>query len=451
MHISIKRGLNIPIQACPSEHVEKLAACKTITLCLENLQGPKGLKALVKEGDRIRLGEPIAEDKEFPGRMIVAPASGLIKELMRGQRRVLQAISIEADPQAQALHLAPITPKSIDREKLINAMLLRGLFTHIRQRPFNTLANPTLIPRSIFVKALESAPYVPQPDTHVSLYPQAFQAGLDFLKCLTPGAVHLVHRTDSCEVITKATGVEHHTVQGPHPSANASVHIHQIDPIEKLEDTIWTLTAWDVLVIGFTLSKGTYFNERIVAIAGEGVLAPKRRLVQTQVGATLADLLQDATCTGSLRFVSGDPLIGIQKSLIESLSLEHSCVSVLKENESREFLHFFRPGFNKYTASGAYLSGHLSGKLFSFTTSQHGEERAFIDAEVYDRVMPMRIPTLNLVKSVLCEDFERAQELGLLEVDAEDFALATFVCPSKIEMVQIMKEGLSKYAMELLQ
>jgi Na+-transporting NADH:ubiquinone oxidoreductase subunit A len=451
MDIVINKGLDIPFHSKAGTSIETCQVSKA-ALTFDTFLTPKGIKLLVKVGDNVALGQPLAQDKDGSERLFVSPISGSVCEIRRGARRSLEAIVVAAEP-LPALKHRPLSPAKITREDLVSEMLQRGLFAHIRQRPFNKLADPHKKPKSIFIKALESAPLGFHPEEQVQSHAEAFQNGLDFLKLLTDGSLHLVHEVQTCKAISQAKQVVHHTISGPHPRSLPSVHIHHIDPIQTPSDIVWTLTAWDVLVIGYTLTQGIYFNQRLVAVGGPGFVEAKRTHIQTVTGAYIGELVFDRLShakEGEKRIISGDPLTGKAVGLDDFLHFSHSSLVALTESSSREFLHFFRPGFHKYTASGAYLSHWMPAAAhFQFNTQLHGEPRAFIDGEIYERVMPMRIPTIHLVKAAIADDLESCMELGLLEVDGEDFALATFVCPSKVEMVEIMKEAIIRFGEQL--
>lgn len=327
-------------------------------------------------------------------------------------------------------------------------------FAHIRSRPFNQLANPEKLPRSIFVKAIESAPFAPPAELVVEGYEKEFQAGLDALAKLTSGPVHLVHHKDSTSrAFTDAKNVQKHTAEGPHPIGTFSVFIHELDPIKTTEDTIWTVTAQDVIIIGHLLQTGEYLTDRVVSIAGPGIISERIGYYKVRAGYPVEALISNRIRKGRVRLVSGDPLMGQKVEAEDFLGFYHNTFCAIPENFAREFLHFFRLGANKYSFSRSYLSGHLShdSREYDFTTNLHGEHRPFIEPSLYDMVTPLPISTMLLVKSVMAEDYDLAEELGFLEVDSEDFALQTFVCPSKIEMTEIIKQGLAAHAAEVLE
>ena len=462
VHIKITKGLDIPISRKPTGTVtpfvpggesSPLTKPRYIALNLDPFVGTR-FKLHAKTDDVVKIGQPIVEDKLIEGRMFASPAGGVIREVRRGLKRRLIDMVIEVDEEEKAHELPPLDLEKASREELIKKLMEGGLFSHIRQRPFNILANPKKTPRSIFVKALESAPFVPSPELQVEGNEEDFQNGLNALAKLTSGKVHLIHRKGTaCRPFTEAKNVEIHTVEGPHPVANPSLHIQQIDPIRTPEDVIWTVNVHDVIVMGHLLRTGRYFIDRVISIAGPGILPNRTGYYKVRAGYPVEALISDRIRKGLVRFISGDPLMGQKVENEDFLGFFHFAFCAIPENITREFLHFFWLGINKYSFSKAYISGHLTteDREYDFTTNLHGEERAFVDGSLYDKVMPLDVSTMSLVKAVMAEDYDLAEVLGLLEVDAEDFALPTFVCPSKMEMTEIIKNGLQIHASEVLE
>lgn len=460
-HIKITKGLDIPIKGKP-EGIPKLlvasgeahALKNPVQIALDfNPFEDLRFKLLVQVGEKVKLGQPLAEDKDTPGRYFVSPAGGVVREIRRGLKRRLLDIVVETSNHEEVKKHPLLSLNTASREELVGALMTGGLFARIRQRPFNFLANPQQIPRSIFVKAVESAPFTPPPDMQVKGYEKEFQEGLKTLAKLTNGAVHLIYQKDNLEpAFFNAEGVQKHTVEGPHPIGNVSLHIQHIDPIYSPQDVIWTLDVHTVVAIGYFLLRGEYLVNRVISIAGTGILEGKTGFFQVREGFPISSLIAGRVAKGVVRFISGNPLNGRQVSAEDFLGYYDYVFCAIPENIKREFMHFFRLGIDKYTFSKTYLSGHLdnSQREYDFTTSQHGEERAFIDSTLYDKVNPLSVSIMHLVKAVLAEDYDLAVELGLLEVDAEDFDLATFVDPSKIEMNQIIRQGLKRYAADIL-
>lgn len=461
-HIKISKGLDIPIkgkpnatlfQGIPAVESSPLPFPNEISLNLAQFDDIK-FRLLVKQDDVVKLGQPLAEDKSSPGRMFVSPAAGVIKEIRRGLKRVLLDIVIGVSQQEESVKLAPLDPASAPSEAIIERFKEGGAFAHIRLRPFNLLANPDKKPRDIFVKGVETAPFAPPAELQVLGHEKAFQAGLTALSRLTTGNVHLVYSKNSpLKAFTEAQHVQKHTVEGPHPSGNTSVHIQNIAPIRSADENVWTLSTHDVIVAGYLLTEGRYHPEKIISIAGPAILPGKSGYFKAREGYPISGLVSGRIEKGVLRLISGDPLMGHKVTVQDFLGFGDDVFCVIVENTSREFLHFMRLGSSKYTFSGAYMTGHLNNKdqEYEFTTNQHGEHRAFIDSTLYEKVNPLDIPTMLLVKAIMAEDFDLAEKYGLLEVIPEDFALPTFVCPSKMEMTEIVKKGLKQYAKEILQ
>lgn len=460
VHIKISKGLDIPIKGLPEGVIKPLilgglayqAAPAQVALDLKVFEEIK-FRLLIKVGDSVKIGQPLAEDKETPGRMFVSPAAGIVSDVRRGLKRSLKDIVIEVANQESFQEFGSVDPKSAATEEIVKCLLEGGCFAAIRSRPFNLLADPKNFPRSIFVKAIESAPFTPPAEMQVLGYEDEFAAGLIALGRLVEGAIHLVYRKgSSCKAFSEAVGVQKHTAEGPHPIANASLHIQKIDPIRSVDDLIWTLTAYDVVSIGHLLIRGRCLVERVLGIAGPGILSERTGYFKVRNGSPISSFISGRIQKGKLRFISGDPLMGKKVNSEDFLGFYDTVFSVIPENIDREFLHFMGLGMDKYSFSRAYLSGHFDNKKreYSFTTNQHGEHRPFIDSSLYDKVMPLDVPTMLLVKAIMAEDFDVAEALGLLEVDSEDFALPTFVCPSKMEMTEIVKRGLKQYAKEVL-
>ncbi len=457
VHIKIRQGLDLPLPSKPLGQPQSLILKESEALpsqaialnlaCFETVK----FKILVRIGDKVKVGQQLAEDKECAGRYFVSPAGGVIREIRRGVKRQLLDIVIEVSPEEEYELHPHVDLQRVSRAELVEKLKLGGLFAHIRQRPFNLLAHPDKKPKSIFIRAVESCPFAPPPEFQIEGFEKEFECGLKALTALTDGQVHLVTRQKSI-FLKLGQGAQLHTIEGPHPMANASIHIAAIDPILSAEEIVWTLSSLDVTAIGFFLMHGKYFTPRIVAVAGSGILDGKTGFFKVRAGYPIKELVADRLQKGTVRLISGSPLTGSTVTSGDFLGFDDTILSAICENSDRQFLHFFRLGADKFTFTGTYLSGHVdpAKRTYQFTTNQHGEGRPFIDGSVYDRVMPLNISTMHLVKAILAEDFDLAIELGLLEVDAEDFALPAFICPSKIELMQIVKEGLRRCATEQL-
>lgn len=460
--IKISKGLDIPIAGKPiadpqylrtSGDAETRDSPKQLALNVEEFDLKFHL--LAKIGDRVKLGEPILQDKKHPGCLFVSPGGGILSDIQRGAKRSLRTIVIDLDTHEESFSFAPLDPERASREELLERLQQAGMFSKIRKRPFDLLADPdgAKAPRAIFVKAIETAPFVPPAELQVHSYESHFQKGLTALSKMTSGAVHFVYKANStCQAFINAKQVQKHTVEGPHPAGNVSLHIQEISPIQGPHDIIWVLNAHDVTSIGHLLTEGKIRNDRIVSIAGPGILPDRTGYFRLREGYPIAGLISGRLGKGPMRLISGNPLMGHQVEQEGFLGFSDDVFCVIPENTEREFLHFFRLGTNKYSFSRAYLTGHLNNthREYEFTTNQHGEHRPFIDSSLYDKVQPLNISTLLLVKAIMAEDYESAEQLGLFDIAPEDFALPTFVCPSKMEMVDIVQRGLLRYIQDLM-
>ncbi|MCB1213628.1 MAG: Na(+)-translocating NADH-quinone reductase subunit A [Chlamydiia bacterium] len=449
VHIKVKKGCNIPLGKPLPEKIGELPLPDLLAVNVAPFEETK-FRLLVKSGDRVKIGEPLLEVKG-EGSVFVSSGSGTVKEVRRGLKRRLIDVVIQRDADEEMVDSESLELSKASRDQLLDYLKRKGLFVYLRQRPFDIPAQSNKTPRAIFVKAVETAPFVPPAELQVKGYEEDFAIGLEALKKLTDGEVHLVYESHSSFApFTQAKGVQRHTVEGPHPAANVSVHIQKISPIRNVEEVIWTVTALDVTRIGHQIRTGAPRIDRVVAISGPGVIGEKQGFFRVRDGYPVGGLVNGRISEENLRYISGDLLTGTRVERDDYLGFFHTAFQVLPEGESRELLHFFRLGIDKFTASKTYFSGFFKKSSYPFTTNQHGEERAFVTGTPYDEVMPLDVPTMLLVKAVMAEDYDLAEELGLLEVAPEDFALPTFVCPSKIEMVEIIKTGLSAHAKEVL-
>lgn len=440
MHLHSKKGLSIPITG-NLDSLEILEEKSTTShIALDLTPFTIRIRLLVKKGSEVLLGEPIAEERDFPERKFVSPAGGVITNVVRGEKRKPLYVVIKVSQEEEIYKHAQIDIEKSSIEEILAVFLENGIFTKIHQRPYNILASPKRMPQAIFIAGASSAPYTPSPILQTIGYENWFQAGLTLLARIAP--VHITHNTKKT-FFPQTANVHQHTLAGPHPIANISFAIYHINPIIKLTDLVWTLHVYDVVNIGKLALEGAVHCSKVIGICGDGIRSECRTLLRLRDGSRIDHICKKRLGEGNIRIISGDPLMGRQVTQEDFLGMFHYVVCAIYEREKkRKLFSFLRLGRETFTATRAYLSGFYRNRSYHFTTNQHGETRAFVEASIYDRVMPMRIPTMHLIKAILIEDFELAEELGLLEVAEEDFALAAFICPSKIDMVEIVKKGL---------
>lgn len=439
MHLHTKKGLNIPIKGNPT-NVDIQEASVSSHIGLDLTPFIPTIRLLVKKGDKVLRGEAIAEEREFPERKFISPAAGLVTEIIRGEKRRPLYIVIQVSKKEKEYKHKIINSKKSTIEEILSLFLKSGIFTKIYQRPYNILASPKRLPQAIFVIATASAPYVPSPLLHIVGYEEWFQMGLTLLSRIAP--VHITHNAKN-PFFPPIANVYQHSLSGLHPVANASFAIYHINPIITATDLVWTIQASDVIGIGKLALHGILHYSRIISVAGEGIRPECRTFLRVREGVNIGHIVHNRLEKGNIRIISGDPLMGRQVTEKDFLGMFHYVICAIYErSKERKMFSFFRIGKQNFTATRVYLSGFYRKRDYSFTTNQHGEERAFVDSSLYDKVMPMRIPTMHLIKAILIRDFELAERLGLLEIAEEDFALPAFICPSKIDMVQIVRNGL---------
>lgn len=439
LDIKIKRGLDIRLVGEAEKVTENLAASETYAIKPTDFTGLTP-KLMAREGDEVKAGSPLFYSKDDNRVVITSPVSGEVVEVIRGAKRKIMGVKVLADKQTNYLDFGKADPSSLSGEEVKEKLLKSGVWSYIRQRPYNVIANPDDQPKAVVVSAFDSSPLAPDYDYVIEGQGDAFQAGLNALAKLTTGKVHLNVRQSASSVFTGAKGVQVNKVSGPHPAGNVGVQIHHIDPIGKGEK-VWVVSVQDVVIIGKLFLEGKYDATKVLALTGSQVKSPKYyRLVQ---GATVKSLVADKTEGDHNRIISGNVLTGDKVSLDDYLGFYHSQVTVIPEGDEPEFMGWLAPGFDKFSASRTFFTWLTpSSKKFKLDTGLHGEERAFVMSGEYERVLPMDIYPVQLLKASLANDIELMEGLGIYEVDEEDFALCEYVCTSKIEVQSILREGL---------
>lgn len=447
-YIKIKKGLNIKLAGEADKTFSNIALPETFALKLSDFIDVLP-KVLVKQGDEVQAGTPLFYDKNNEAIRFCSPVSGEVIEIIRGEKRKILEVKILADKIINYVNFSKANPKDLSRENIIEALLSSGIWPLIRQRPFGVIANPEEKPKSIFISAFDSNPLAPDNDFIMGEDGGNFQTGLDALQKLTDGKVHLnIHadRTQST-VFTGAKGVEINKFSGPHPAGNAGVQIHHIDPVNKGE-SVWCLNAQDVLIVGRLFNQGRFDPSRVIALTGSQVKSPK--YYKTVVGGAVKNILAEGGLKeGTNRIISGNVLTGQEISEDGYLGFYDYQITVIPEGDEPEFMGWITPGLNKFSMSRSFFSWLTPNKKYELNTNLHGEERPFVVTGQYEKVFPMDIYPVHLLKAVLIEDIELMENLGIYEVVEEDFALCEFVCTSKIESQDIIRRGLDLIRKEM--
>lgn len=445
--IKIRRGLDLPIAGSPNQSIEDGPQVRQVALIGFDYHGMKPTMA-VQVGDKVKLGQELFSDKKIPGVIYTSPASGTVSAINRGDQRVFHSIviDVEGDDAIEFAKYSAADLAGLSRESVQKNLMQSGLWTALRTRPYSKAPALDSKPSSIFVQAMDTNPLAANPQVVIAARKEAFASGLTVLSRLTDGKV-FVCQAEGAELPKGQGGnISVETFAGVHPAGNSGTHIHFLDPVSATK-TVWTIGYQDVIAVGELFTTGKLNVERVVALAGPQVERP--RLVRTRIGANLNDLIQGQTKAGENRVISGSVFGGRRShGNLNFLGRFHNQVSVLLEGREREMLHYLRAGTNKFSVLGIYLSKLMPSKSFNFTTSTNGSERAMVPVGSYEKVMPLDILPTQLLRSLIVGDTEMAQKLGCLELDEEDLALCTFVCPGKYEYGPILRNNLTRIEQE---
>ncbi|NIF36915.1 Na(+)-translocating NADH-quinone reductase subunit A [Enterobacter sp. Tr-810] len=443
----IRKGLDLPIAGVPEQHVSQAPHIRHVAILGADYIGMRP-SMLVQEGERVIKGQALFEDKKNPGVMFTAPASGTVVAINRGERRVLQSvvIRIEGNEQREFARFDVADLATLKREVVQTQLLESGLWTAFRTRPFSKSPVPGSVPAAIFVTAIDTNPLSADPQPLIFAQRKAFDAGLTLLTRLTTGKVHVCQGSGGKLGGHPQGQVTFNEFAGPHPAGLAGTHIHFLEPV-SLTKQVWHLNYQDVIAIGKLFTEGELCSERVIAIGGPQAVNP--RLVRTLLGADISELLSGEAKEGENRLISGSVLSGRQATGAQAfLGRFHLQVSLVQEGREKELFGWVLPGADKFSVTRTTLGHFLRHKLFNFSTSTHGGERAMVPIGNYERVMPLDILPTLLLRDLLAGDSDSAQALGCLELDEEDLALCTYVCPGKYEYGPVLREVLTRIEQE---
>jgi Na+-transporting NADH:ubiquinone oxidoreductase subunit A len=440
-YIKIKRGLNLKLIGEAVKSVKDMPLGEIFAIKPNNFINLTP-KLLVKVGDVVFAGTPLFYNKNNKAIKVSSPVSGEVIDILRGAKRVILEIKILADRKVKYAPFLKSNLNDLNREEVVEKLLSCGAWPFIRQRPYGVIADPSESPKSIFISAFDSNPMAPDNDFIMSGKEIDFQTGLDTLKKLTNGKVHLNVRSNPtpAAVFSNAKGVQINKVSGPHPAGNIGVQIHHIDPVNKGE-AVWYINPQDVLIIGKLFNEGKFDATRTIALTGSQIDKPK--YYKTIVGCSIKNIIADGGLKKEEnRIISGNILTGSQISADGFLGFYDSQITAIPEGHEFEFMGWLALGLNKFSMSRTFFSWLTPDKKYDLNTNMHGEERPFVMTGQYEKVFPMDIYPVLLLKSILIEDIDMMEKLGIYEVTEEDFALCEFVCTSKIKSQDIIRSGL---------
>ncbi|MTB50575.1 Na(+)-translocating NADH-quinone reductase subunit A [Lewinella sp. W8] len=437
--VTLKKGYDIPLEGEPAGSVDDTLNVTRFAVNPPDYYGLMPIpKMEVEVGDAVKAGDVIFFDKKLNRIKFAAPVSGEVIAINRGLKRSIAEVVILADKE-QTSRKYDLPAADASRADLVDFLLDSGAWPVFRQRPYNVVADPDVVPRDIFVSTFSTAPLAADLKLSIAGREEEFQTGIDVLNRLTDGLVYLGldGREPAPTAFSAVANAEKRYFRGAHPAGNVGVQIHHIHPAGPGENTVWTVDVNGVLLLGELFKNGRYSTERVIALSGAPLSQPRH--VRTHAGANLGELLQDDSLTDNVRILSGDVLTGTQKGSEGFLEFYRSQVTVLEEGNEAEIFGWLLP--LKPRASISPTIPTLS--KFEATTNTHGEKRAFVVNNDYEQVMPMDIYTQQLMKSIMVNDFESMEGLGIYELVEEDVALAEFACVSKQPLQQILREGLN--------
>lgn len=450
----IKRGLDLPITGAPKQVIESGPAITRVALIADDYPLMKP-RMHVSEGDEVKCGQVLFEDRKATGVVFTAPGAGRVVAVNRGARRVLQSVVIELSEAAlkgqdEHVEFDAYTGEELDEKGLRALLAESGLWSALRARPFSRVPSSDETCKAIFVTAIDTHPLAADPAKVLAGNEAHFKAGLEALTKLTEGKVFLCKAPGAN--IPTAAGVQVEEFQGKHPAGLAGTHIHTLYPVDR-ERIVWHIGYQDVVGIGALVETGKLRTERVVAIGGPTVKNP--RLLRTRLGASTTELLDGELNDVEHRVISGSVFGGRTAGgeIWGFVGRYDNQISSLREGRERVFFGWLRPGFDKFSTVRAFASRWFGGgdkkERFEFTTSTNGSHRAMVPIGMFERVMPLDIMPTFLLRALVVDDVETAETLGCLELAEEDLALCSFVSPGKEDfgvalrrnLTEIWKEG----------
>jgi Na+-transporting NADH:ubiquinone oxidoreductase subunit A len=439
--ISLTKGLDIPISGSPEQKIRAANLVRQVALIGDDYIGMKPTM-LVKPGDRVTVGQKLFTDKKNAGIIFTSPGCGTVNSVNRGDRRKFESIIIDLDGEDTVTFCEPTDkPEELEPQAIRELLINSGLWTTLRTRPYGKTPAIDSEPVSLFITATETSPLAADPTVIINEYQAAYQLGLRILRRLVAAPIHYCTGADQLQPFEEIEGLEYWSFQGPHPAGLPSTHIHFIDPVHE-NKTVWHIGYQDVIDIGHLLMTGQLLTERVVALAGPGVLQPS--LIKTRIGASLKNLCRQELSLDELRVISGSVLSGREANgNFLFLGRFHNQISVIEDSSGRSIFNWLLPGKGRFSIRPVFSSAYFKNLKFPMNTAVWGGQRAIYPLGTYDEVMPLDIIATSLLKSISAGDTEKSKALGALELIEDDLGLCGFVCPGKNEFGPVLREVLT--------
>lgn len=448
-NIDLKKGLDIPISGIAALKTKKTVVPDVVALKPTDFKGLMP-RLMVREGDKVVAGSPILADKKFPDILLTSPVSGTVAEIVRGEKRKLLEIRIKTDEKQESLDFGAKEVEELSEAQIKEALLKSGLWLTLVQRPYGILADPAMKPKAIFISSFNTAPLAADTDFTLADGFQYVQTGVDALAKLTDGGVHLSLFADTClsSPFHKIENVITHVFSGKHPAGNVGIQISHISPIKKGE-TVWTISPMFLAAIGKFFSTGKLNLSRKVAVTGPAAKEPA--YIEAVPGIPMKDISEFYDNSAKdIRFISGNVLSGDSIGEEGYLGFFADQITLINEGNHTELLGWAKPFRTKvFSTSRTYFSWLTPKKKYTMDTNLHGGPRAFVMSDVYGKVLPMDIFPVYLVKACMAQDIDKMEEYGIYEVLPEDLALCEYVDPSKINIQDVISQGIDLMIKEM--
>ncbi|HPS28046.1 MAG TPA: Na(+)-translocating NADH-quinone reductase subunit A [Bacteroidales bacterium] len=444
--IKIKKGLDIPMKGSAANVTGAFSIPEYVAIKPADFNNVLP-RLMVMPGDRIKAGSPLFKNKYDEQIVFTSPVSGVVMEPVRGAKRLIMEIPVQADKEIIYEDFGSHDISSMNAGEIRLLLIKSGLWTYIRQRPYDNIPSVDATPRDIFVSTFDTSPLAPDYNYILKEKLAYFQVGVDALAKLNKGKIHLgLDASIDANIFSSVKNAELHYFKGPHPTGNVSVQIHHIRPINKGE-TVWYLNPQDVAMIGKLFVDGIYDARRTIALSGPEAREPMYQ--EVVIGSKLKSIVEGQAKQHRLRVISGNVLTGDNVSAEGYSGYYHHQLTFITEGDYYELIGWAMPGFKKFSNSRVFFSWLFPGKKYDFDTNYHGGQRPLVMSGQYEKVFPFDILPVYLIKAILAQDIDKMEQLGIYEVAPEDVALCDYVCTSKTEVQQIVREGLELLRKEM--
>ena len=437
--IKLRKGLDINLKGKAFGEKTPLKACAEYALTPDAFVGMIP-KVVVKAGDIVKAGDALFVNKQYPDVKFASPVSGQVSEVVGGERRKVLCVKIKADAEQQFTDFGKKNVANLDGEDVKDALLEAGLFGYIDQLPYAVSTTPEAKPKAIFVSALRDKPLAADFEVELQGNEQDFQTGLTALSKMAKTYLGIGAK-QTADALVNAKDVEVTVFDGKCPAGNVGVQVNHLDPVNKGE-VVWTVDPTAVIFFGRLFNTGKVNLTRTVAVCGDQVKKPC--YLDVLVGTPLGFILNGNVEEGNVRIINGNVLTGTKATKDDYLGAHTSEVTVIAEgDQADEILGWIMLRTKQFSVNRSYFSWLCGKKQYALDSRIKGGERHMIMSGEYDKVLPMDIYGEYLIKSIIAEDIDKMEQLGIYEVAPEDFALAEFVDSSKLELQKIVRNGLN--------